>query len=68
MSRSLAALALIPVFAAPALADAGHLLEHGRGHVHWDELLIVAAVAAALIGYGAARLARRWLAARDKHS
>jgi hypothetical protein len=31
-------------------------------------LLIVAAVAAALIGYGAARLARRWLAARDKHS
>jgi hypothetical protein len=67
MSRSLAALPALAFLAAPALADPGHLLEQGHGHVHWDELLIVAAIAAAVIGYGAARLARR-LGTRDKRS
>jgi len=58
MSRTLAALTALALTATPALADLGHLLEEGRGHVHWDELLIVAAVAAVLVGYGAARLYR----------
>lgn len=58
MSRIAAFLALA-VTATPALADPGHLLDEGRGHVHWDEFLIIAAIAAALVGYGAARLARR---------
>ncbi len=68
MSRSLAALSALFGLAAPALADPGHLLEEGHGHVHWDELLIFAAVAAALIGYAAARLARRRVRARDERS
>ena len=59
MSRSLATLAALALNAAPALADPGHLLDEGHSHVHWDELLIVASVAAALIGYGAARVYRR---------
>jgi hypothetical protein len=59
MSRSLATLAALALTAAPALAHPGHLLEEGHGHIHWDELLIVAGVAAVLIGYGAALLLRR---------
>jgi len=58
MSRSLAALTALAVTATPALADLGHLLEDGHGHVHWDEMLIVAGIAAVLVGYGAARLYR----------
>ena len=64
MSRSLATLAALSLTAVPALADPGHLLDEGRGHIHWDELLIVAGVAAVLIGYGAARLYRRRLRRR----
>ena len=56
MSRSLATLAALALTAIPALAHPGHLLAEGHGHVHWDELLIVAGIAAVLIGYGAARL------------
>ena len=58
MSRSLAALTALVLTATPALADLGHLLEEGHGHVHWDELLIFAGIAAVLVGYGAARLYR----------
>ena len=59
MSRSLATLSALALTAAPALADPGHLLDEGHAHVHWDEFLIVAGVAAVLIGYGAASLYRR---------
>lgn len=59
MTRSLAALSIMYITAAPALADVGHMLERGHGHVHWDELAILAGIAAAAIGYGAARLCRR---------
>ena len=58
MSRSLATLTALALTATPALADLGHVLEEGHGHVHWDELLIFAGLAAVLIGYGAARLYR----------
>lgn len=58
MSR-IAALFVLAVTATPAFADPGHLLDQGHGHVHWDEFLIVAAIAAVLVRYGAARLARR---------
>ena len=58
MSRGLATLTALALTATPALADLGHVLEEGRGHVHWDELLILAGVAAVLVGYGAARLYR----------
>jgi hypothetical protein len=58
MSRSLATFTILALAATPALAHTGHLLEEGHGHVHWDEVLIVAGVAAVLIGYGAARLYR----------
>ena len=58
MSRSLATLTALALTATPALADLGHLLEQGHGHIHWDELLILAAVAAVVLGYGAARLYR----------
>ena len=68
MSRMLAAIAAVPVLASPALADPGHLLEQGSGHVHWDELLIIAGIAAALIGYGAARVIRGRFSARSKRS
>lgn len=68
MSPSLAALALLPLLVAPASANPGHLLDQGHGHVHWDEFLIVAAIAAALVGYGAAKLARRRPGARDRRS
>ena len=59
MSRSLATLAVLALNAVPALSHPGHLLDEGHSHVHWDELLIVAGVAAVLIGYGASRLYRR---------
>jgi hypothetical protein len=59
MSRSLATLAALALTLTPALAHPGHLLDEGHGHVHWDELLIVAGVAAVLIGSGAAHLYRR---------
>ena len=58
MSRSLATLTALALAATPALADPGHLLEQGHGHIHWDELLILAGVAAVLVGYGLARLYR----------
>jgi hypothetical protein len=58
MSRSLATLTALALAATPALADPGHLLEQGHGHIHWDELLILAGVAAVLGGYGLARLYR----------
>ena len=58
MSRSLAALTVLALTATPAFADLGHVLEEGRGHVHWDELLILGGVAAVIFGYGAARLYR----------
>ena len=58
MSRSLAALTALALAATPALADSGHLLEQGHGHIHWDELLILAGVAAVFVGYGLARLYR----------
>jgi hypothetical protein len=60
MNRSLAALATFAVSAVPALAHVGHVLDEGHGHVHWDELLIVAGLVAVLIGYGLARLYRRY--------
>ena len=58
MSRSLATLAALALTTTPAFADLGHVLEEGRGHVHWDELLIIAGLGAVLLGYGAARLIR----------
>jgi hypothetical protein len=58
MSRSLAALTALAFTATPALADLGHLLEEGHGHVHWDEILIFVGIAAVIVGYGAARLYR----------
>ena len=58
MSRSLATLTILALTATPALADLGHLLEEGHGHVHWDEWLILAGIAAVAFGYGAARLIR----------
>jgi hypothetical protein len=58
MSRSLAALTVLALTATPALADLGHVLEEGHGHVHWDELLILGGIAAVVCGYGAARLYR----------
>jgi H+/Cl- antiporter ClcA len=58
MSRSLAALTALALAATPALAHTGHVLEESHGHVHWDELLILAGVAAVLGGYGLARLYR----------
>ena len=60
MNRSLAALAIFAVSAVPALGHVGHVLDDGHGHVHWDELLIVAGLVAVLIGYGLARLYRRY--------
>jgi hypothetical protein len=59
MSRSLAALAVFALTAAPALAHPGHLLDEGHGHFHWDELLILGGIAAVVAGYGLARLYRR---------
>jgi hypothetical protein len=59
MSRSLAILTVLALTIAPAFADLGHLLEEGRGHVHWDDLLILGGIAAVVCGYGAARLYRR---------
>ena len=56
MSRSLATLTALALTATPALADLGHVLEEGHGHVHWDEWLIVAGIAAVFLGLGAARL------------
>ena len=56
MSRSLATFTALALTATPALADLGHLFEQGRGHIHWDELLLLAGLAALIIGYGAARL------------
>ena len=58
MSRSLATLTALALTATPALADLGHLLEEGRGHIHWDELLVLTGLAAVVFGYGAARLYR----------
>jgi hypothetical protein len=58
MSRSLVSLATLALTATPALADLGHMLDQGHGHVHWDDLLIIAAIGAALIGYGLSRLYR----------
>ena len=58
MSRSLATLTALALAATPALAHTGHLLEEGHGHIHWDELLILASIAAVLVGYGLARLYR----------
>ena len=59
MSRSLATLAALALTATPAFADLGHMLEDGHGHIHWDEVLIIAGVAAVVVGYGAARLYRQ---------
>ncbi len=59
MTRSLAALAALVLTTVPALAHPGHLLDEGHGHVHWDEILIFAGVAAVVAGYGLARLYRR---------
>jgi hypothetical protein len=59
MSRSLATFAALALTLSPALAHPGHLLDMGHGHVHWDELLIVAGIGAVLIGYGAAHIYRR---------
>jgi hypothetical protein len=58
MSRSLATFTILALAATPALAHTGHLLEEGHGHVHWDELLIFAGLAAVFLGYGLARLYR----------
>jgi hypothetical protein len=58
MSRSLATLSVLALTAIPALAHPGHLLEEGHGHVHWDEVLILAGIAAVVAGYGLARLYR----------
>ncbi len=58
MSRSLITLAALALTATPSLADFGHVLEDGHGHVHWDELLIIAGIGAVLIGYGLSRLHR----------
>ena len=58
MSRSLATFTALALTATPAFADLGHLFEQGRGHIHWDELLLLAGLAAVVIGYGAARLYR----------
>jgi uncharacterized membrane-anchored protein YitT (DUF2179 family) len=58
MSRSLVTLSILALIATPALADLGHVLEDGHGHVHWDDLLIIAGIGAALVGYGLSRLYR----------
>jgi hypothetical protein len=58
MSRSLVTFASLALTATPALADLGHVLEDGHGHVHWDDLLIIAGLGAALLGYGLSRLYR----------